>query len=139
MLERLQATPSFLPLSIFDIGTICAAKYLENGQWRRPKILSHSEEGTEVLCIDYGNITITNETRTLPFINVPPLSKCCAMKKPNSINSWPLDACKIFEELAVGGKAMFQFEILDDISNLLSVKLSFNGKNVADILVPLYF
>lgn len=32
-----------------------------------------------------------------------------------------------------------QFEILDDISNLLSVKLSFNGKNVADILVPLYF
>ncbi|XP_076476295.1 protein tudor [Bombus vancouverensis nearcticus] len=138
MLERLQAAPSFLPLSIFDIGTICAAKYLENGQWRRAKILSHSEEGTTVLCIDYGNITITNETRTLPadIINVPPLSKCCALKKPNSINSWPLDACTIFEELAAGGKTMFQCEILDDTSNLLSVKLSFDGKNITDILVP---
>lgn len=138
MLKRLEAAPSFLPLSIFDIGTICAAKYLENGQWRRAKILSHSEEGTEVLCIDYGNITITNETRTLPadIIDVPPLSKCCALKKPNSIDSWPLDACKIFEELAAGGKTMFQSEILDDTSNLLSVKLSFNGKNIVDILVP---
>ncbi|XP_033178847.1 maternal protein tudor isoform X2 [Bombus impatiens] len=138
MLERLQAAPSFLPLSIFDIGTICAAKYLENGQWRRAKILSHSKEGTEVLCIDYGDITITNETRTLPadIINVPPLSKCCALKKPNSINSWPLDARAIFEELTAGGKTMFQCEILDDTSNLLSVKLSFDGKNITDILVP---
>ncbi|XP_071861857.1 protein tudor isoform X2 [Bombus fervidus] len=138
MLERLQAAPSFLPLSIFEIGTICAAKYLENGQWRRAKIFSHSEEGTEVLCIDYGNITITNETRMLPadIINIPPLSKCCALQKPNSINSWPLDACKIFEELAAGGKTMFQFEILDETSNIFSVKLSFNGKNITDILVP---
>lgn len=136
--ERLQAALSFPPLSIFDIGTICVAKCLENGQWRRAKILSHSEEGIKVLCIDYGNITITNEARTLPadVINVPPLSRCCALKKPNSINSWPLDACKIFEELAAGGKTMFQFEILDDTSNLPSVKLSFNGKNIADILVP---
>ncbi|XP_043597513.1 maternal protein tudor-like isoform X1 [Bombus pyrosoma] len=138
MLEKLQAAPSFLLLSIFDIGTICAARYLENGQWRRAKILSHSEKGTEVLCIDYGNIMITNETRMLPadIINIPPLSKCCSLQKPNSINSWPLDACKIFEELAAGGKTMFQFEILDDISNRPSVKLSFNGKNIADILVP---
>ncbi|XP_050584863.1 maternal protein tudor isoform X2 [Bombus affinis] len=138
ILERLQAAPSFLPLSIFDIGTICAAKCLKSGQWHRAKILSHSGKGTEVLCIDYGNITITNETRMLPadVISIPPLSKCCGLRKPNNINSWPLDACKIFEELAADGKTMFQFEILDDISNLSNVKLSFNGKNIVDILIP---
>ncbi|XP_060822618.1 maternal protein tudor-like isoform X2 [Bombus pascuorum] len=137
MLERLQAAPSFLPLSIFEIGTICAAKYLENGQWRRAKIFSHSVRGTEVLCIDYGNITITNETRMLPadIINIPPLSKCCALQKPNNINSWPLNAREIFEKLAAGGKTMFQFEILDKTSNIFSVKLSSKGKNIANILV----
>lgn len=137
MLERLQAAPNFLLLSTFDIGTICAAKYLENGQWRRARILSHSEKGIEVLCIDYGNIMITNETRMLPvdIINIPPLSKCCALKKPNNINSWPLDACETFVALAADGATTFQFEILDDTGNLPSVKLIFNGNDVVDMLM----
>ncbi|XP_017761897.1 PREDICTED: maternal protein tudor [Eufriesea mexicana] len=138
MLDRLQAAPSFLPLSTFEIGIICAANYLGDGQWYRAKILSHSENGTEVLYIDYGNTAITNETRMLPvdIINIPPLSKRCALKKPDTINCWSADACKTFEDLAACGETMFQFEILDDTSDPVYVKLSFNGSDVIDILIP---
>lgn len=136
MFERLEAAPSFLPLSTFEIGTICAANYSEDGQWYRAQILSHSEEGTEVLYIDYGNTEITNETRMLPtdIINIPPLAKCCALQKPSSIIFWPSSACKLFKELATE-ETMFQFEILDDTSYPVYVKLSLNGKDVVDILM----
>ncbi|KAF3429302.1 hypothetical protein E2986_02688 [Frieseomelitta varia] len=135
MFEKLEAAPSFLPLSTFEIGTICAAKYSEDGQWYRAQILSHSEEGTKVLYIDYGNTEITNETRILPtdIINIPPLAKCCALQKPDNIIFWPSGACKLFKELATE-ETMFQFEILDN-RYPVCVKLNLNGRDVVDILM----
>ncbi|CAK9800681.1 Maternal protein tudor [Anthophora plagiata] len=137
MAERLQAAPSFLPLSTSEIDTICVAKYSEDDQWYRAKILSHSKHGTEVLYIDYGNTGITSDLRMLPvdIINIPPLSKCCSLQKPDTISSWSSDACKVFKELAADGDTMFQFEILDNTSTPMYVKLSFNGENVVDTLV----
>lgn len=83
MIDRLKTASTFLPLNTFEIGTICAANYSEDNQWYRAKILSHSENGTEVLYIDYGNTAITNETRMLPvdIINIPPLAKRCTLQK----------------------------------------------------------
>nr|XP_034196257.1 maternal protein tudor-like isoform X2 [Osmia lignaria]XP_034196258.1 maternal protein tudor-like isoform X2 [Osmia lignaria] len=136
MTDRLQAAPSFLPLNTFETGTICAAKYSEDEQWYRAKILSHSENGTEVLFIDYGNVEVTNETRVLPvdIINIPPLAKHCAMQKPNSISEWSQEMRKTFEELAADGETTFQFEILDDTNDPMHVKLSLEGTNVVDII-----
>ncbi|CAL7945702.1 unnamed protein product [Xylocopa violacea] len=138
MLDRLQAAPTFVPLNTSEVGTICAANYSEDGQWYRAKILSKSEHGTEVLYIDYGNTAVTNEIRMLPvdIINIAPLAKHCALKKPDTIDCWPSEACKTFEELAADGETMFQFEILDDTTDPIYVKLSYNGRNVVDILVP---
>ncbi|XP_061943074.1 maternal protein tudor isoform X1 [Apis cerana] len=138
MIDRLKAASTFLPLNTFEIGTICAANYSEDNQWYRAKILSHSENGTEVLYIDYGNTAITNETRMLPvdIINIPPLAKRCTLQKPDIINFWPLDAYKTFENLAASGETMFQFEILDNTSDPVCIKLIYNEKNIVDILVP---
>ncbi|XP_076177543.1 protein tudor isoform X2 [Ptiloglossa arizonensis] len=138
MLDRLQAAPSFSPLNTFEAGTICAAKCRNDEQWYRAKILSHSENSIEVQYIDYGITQITNDVRMLPvhIINIPALSKRCALQKPDIINSWPSEACKMFEELAEEGKTEFQFEILNDVIDPFSVKLSLNGKNVVDILIP---
>ncbi|XP_043252574.1 tudor domain-containing 6-like isoform X2 [Colletes gigas] len=139
MLDRLKAASSFHPLNTIEIGAIHAAKYLEDGLWYRAKILSHSENSTEVFYIDYGNTAITNELRMLPvdIINIPPLAKRCALQKPDNLNSWPSDACKIFEELSADGKTEFQFEIINDAVDPISVKLSLDKKNIVDILVPL--
>ncbi|XP_076634241.1 protein tudor isoform X2 [Colletes latitarsis] len=139
MLDRLKAASSFHPLNTIEVGTIHAAKYLEDGLWYRAKILSHSENSTEVFYIDYGNTAITNELRMLPvdIINIPALAKRCALQKPDNLNSWPSDACKIFEELSADGKTEFQFEIINDAVDPISVKLSLDKKNIVDILVPL--
>ncbi|XP_015430080.1 PREDICTED: maternal protein tudor [Dufourea novaeangliae] len=139
MLERLQAAPSFLPLNTFEVGTICAAKFLDDGNWYRAKILSHSGDSITVQYIDYGNTAVTNEARLLPvdIINIPALSKCCALQKPKTVSSWPPEAHKTLEELSGEGETMFQFEILDDSSEPICVKLSLNGNNVIDMLVPL--
>ncbi|KOC69222.1 Maternal protein tudor [Habropoda laboriosa] len=136
MSERLQAAPSFLPLSTFEIDTICVAKYSVNNQWCRAKILSHSEHGTEVLYIDYGHTGITNEVRMLPvdIINIPPLSKRCALQKPDTINNWSSDVCRKFESLSANGKTMFQFEILDDTNDPIYVQLNYLGKNIVDTI-----
>ncbi|XP_012147140.2 protein tudor isoform X1 [Megachile rotundata] len=138
MADRLQAAHSFLPLNTFETGTICAAQFSEDNQWYRAKILSHSENGTEVLYIDFGNKDITNEVRVLPvdIINIPPLSKHCALQKLNTISDWPPEVCKTFEELVANGETMFQFEILDDTNDPIYVKLTLNGTNIIDLLVP---
>ncbi|XP_076220717.1 protein tudor isoform X2 [Nomia melanderi] len=138
MLKRLQAAPSFLPLNTIEVGTICAAKFPDDGNWYRAKILSHSGDSVTVNYIDYGNTVVTNEVRMLPvdIINIPALSKCCALQKPETIKSWPPEAYKKLEELSGEGETMFQFEVLDDSCDPICVKLSLNGNNVIDILVP---
>ncbi|XP_076658151.1 protein tudor isoform X2 [Halictus rubicundus] len=137
MLNKLEAAQDFLPLNKFEDGTLCAAKF-PNGAWYRAKIFSHSGDSATAFFIDYGSTTVTNEFRMLPadIINIPALSRCCALKKPETITSWPLEALKMFEELSDYGEAMFQLEILDDSCDPIYVKLSFNGNNVVDILIP---
>ncbi|XP_026673866.1 uncharacterized protein LOC108630430 isoform X2 [Ceratina calcarata] len=138
MSDRLQAAPTFLPLNAPEIGTICAAIFLEDGMWYRAKIISQSEDATQVLYIDYGNIAITNEIRMLPvdIISISPLAKHCALKMPDIVDDWPSEACKKFEELAAGGETVFEFEILDNSNDPAYVKLIYNGRNVIDILIP---
>ncbi|XP_076380024.1 protein tudor isoform X1 [Megalopta genalis] len=137
MLDRMRTAYDFLPLNTIKDNIICAAKFPDDGEWYRAKILSHSGDSITVRYIDNGNTAVTNEVRMLPadIVNIPALSKCCALSKPKTINSWPLEAHKMFEELSNEGKTIFQLEILDDSCDPINVKLSLNGKNVIDILV----
>lgn len=135
MSDRLRDAESFLALNSLDVGTVCAARYPEDGYWYRARIVAHCEEGTEVLYMDYGNSAITEELRMLPedIVNIPTLSKRCALEKPNDIVTWSEQACDKFKELAAEGATMFQFETLDE-NDPMHVRLSLNGTNVIDLL-----
>ncbi|XP_018353793.1 PREDICTED: maternal protein tudor-like isoform X3 [Trachymyrmex septentrionalis] len=134
MSDRLRDAESFLALNNLDVGMVCAARYPEDGYWYRAKIVGHCEEGTEVLYMDYGNSAITEELRVLPedIVNIPILSKLCALEKPNNIE-WSEKACDKFKELAAEGATMFQFEILDE-DDPMHVRLYLNGTNVIGLL-----
>lgn len=135
MSDRLRDAQSFLTLTTFDIGTVCAALYPEDQYWYRAKIVARCEEGTEVLYMDYGNSAITEELRVLPqdIVDIPTLSKRCALEKPQHITVWSEKACDKFKELAAEGATMFQFETLDE-SDPMHVRLSLNGTNVIELL-----
>ncbi|KAG5320463.1 TUD protein, partial [Pseudoatta argentina] len=135
MSDRLRDAESFLTLNNLDVGMVCAARYPEDGYWYRAKIVRHCEEGTEVLYMDYGNSTVTEELRVLPedIVNIPILSKLCALEKPNNIVEWSEKACDKFKELAAEGATMFQFESLDE-DDPMHIRLCLNGTNVIDLL-----
>ncbi|XP_012059363.1 PREDICTED: maternal protein tudor-like [Atta cephalotes] len=135
MSDRLRDAESFLTLNNLDVGMVCAARYPEDGYWYRAKIVGHCEEGTEVLYMDYGNSAVTEELRVLPedIVNIPILSKLCALEKPNNIVEWSEKACDKFKELAAEGATMFQFESLDG-DDPMHVRLCLNGTNVIDLL-----
>ncbi|XP_011690886.1 PREDICTED: maternal protein tudor isoform X2 [Wasmannia auropunctata] len=135
MSDRLRDAESFLVLNSFDVGTVCAARYPEDGYWYRAKIIARCKESMEVLYMDYGNSAVTEELRVLPedIVNIPILSKRCALEKPSSVVAWSEKACDKFKELAAEGATMFQFEILDE-NDPMHVRLSLNGTNVIDLL-----
>lgn len=135
MSDHLRDAESFLMLNSLDVGTVCAARYPEDGYWYRAKIIARCEEGTEVLYMDYGNSAVTEELRVLPedIVNIPILSKRCTLEKPDSIITWSEQACDKFKELAAEGATMFQFETLDE-NDPMHVRLNLNGTNVIDLL-----
>ncbi|XP_028046299.1 maternal protein tudor isoform X2 [Monomorium pharaonis] len=134
MSDRLRDAESFLTLNNLDVGTVCAARYPEDGYWYRATIVTRCEEGTEVLYMDYGNSAVTEELRVLPedIVNIPTLSKRCTLGKPDDI-TWSKKACDKFKELAAEGATMFQFETLDK-DDPMHVRLSLDGTNVVDLL-----
>lgn len=136
MSDRLQNAESFLTLSDLNVGTVCAARYPEDGYWYRAKIVACHENGTEVLYLDYGNSAVTEELRILPedIVNIPVLSKRCTLEKPSNIAAWSEEACDKFRELAAEGATMFEFETLDE-GDPIRVQLNLNGKNVVDLLL----
>lgn len=139
MSDRLRDAESFLALNNLDIGTICAARYPEDGYWYRAKIIARYETGAEVLYMDYGNSAVTEELRILPedIVNIPILSKRCTLEKPSHIATWSEEACNKFKELAAEGATMFQFENLDE-NDPMHVRLNLNGTSVVDLLLATF-
>ncbi|KAL4702431.1 hypothetical protein ACJJTC_003056 [Scirpophaga incertulas] len=119
-------------------GVLCAAKYPEDDAWYRAQVIVDGSEGTEVLFMDYGNASITNELRSLPdeLKIKPALSRKCALQKPRDIKSWSRKSEERFNELAAEGATIFnvQFIASGDIS---IVELYFEGKSVTEELVGL--
>lgn len=138
MASRLVDAQSLLPLNTFEKGTICAAKFPEDGEWYRAKIIAHDETGTNVLYFDYGSSALTTELRILPedVANIPSLATRCALALPEDVESWSKEACDKFVELVADGVTMFQFEILGTEDPSM-ISLQIDGKDVVEILRPL--
>lgn len=135
---HLAAAESFMTLENVEEGAICAAKFPEDEQWYRARVLSHGDAGTEVLYIDYGNSAITTELRVLPedIVSIPALSTCCSLRMPDDVESWSQEACEKFFELVEDGATMFQYRILDQREQT-HISLSLNGKDIVETLAPL--
>ena len=136
MAKYLKDAASLTPVKNFDVGRICAAKFFDDGEWYRGKILSHSAASTEVFYVDFGNTTATKELRVLPHnvVNIQYLATQYSLRKPADIDEWSKEACKKFEELVDDGRTMFQYKILD--SENKEVQLIYKGTDVVEILTP---
>lgn len=116
---------------------ICAAFFPEDDNWYRAKILSKSNGGYEVLYIDYGNTSITNQIRELPLniSEVPFLAKKCSLRLPGD-KSWSEEAEAKFSEIAASGETVFSVE-LKEPGEHVTVDLFVDEKNILDELEPL--
>ncbi|XP_043284054.1 tudor domain-containing 6 isoform X2 [Venturia canescens] len=138
MVDHLVAAESFLPLDKIEEGIICAAKFPEDDQWYRAKILSHGDAGTEVFYIDYGNSAVTSELRVLPkdIVEKPALSTGCSLQMPEDVDTWSEEACQKFFELVNEGITMFEYEVLEDKKPAI-VRLSIDGTDIVEMMSPL--
>lgn len=136
--EQLAGAENFDPITEIEEEVICAAKFPDDDNWYRAKIIIHGSDGTEVLFMDYGNASLTDELRNLPekLKNMPALSRKCALQKPANIKSWSKAAELKFSELAAEGATVFHisFVATGDIS---IVELYLDNKSITEQLIPL--
>ncbi|OXU22838.1 hypothetical protein TSAR_002680 [Trichomalopsis sarcophagae] len=144
MIDQLVNAENYDSIKEIKEGRIVAAKFDEDEQWYRSKILYHSETGTEVFYIDYGNSAVAksdSSLRELPgeLAQIPPLSVQCSLKLPDGLESWSRNACEKFCDLAADGVTEFKFEILDEnnqksTNQPLIISLIYKDQDVAEIL-----
>ncbi|XP_065214372.1 maternal protein tudor-like [Planococcus citri] len=116
------------------VGTLYAAKFLDDGVWYRAKAISSKE----VLFIDFGNTSVVEEVRELSedVAMIPFLAKHCAFKSPPGLDEWPQVATERFNELTCNGDAVFAMDIVEE-GNPAFVQLIDNGLSVIDELYTL--
>ncbi|XP_033209193.1 maternal protein tudor isoform X2 [Belonocnema kinseyi] len=119
-------------------GLICAAKFPDDEQWYRAKVISHNENSTLVLFIDYGNTSVTNQIRAFPedLLSLAPFARRCSLQLPNHAQEWPEDAFDQFCQLAGDGIVPFFLDVLEEneiqVVNLICGKESIAGKLVPE-------
>ncbi|XP_020289417.1 maternal protein tudor isoform X3 [Pseudomyrmex gracilis] len=135
MADRFLVADMFSKVTEAEEGLLCVAKYPEDDQWYRARIVSHNEDGTQVIYIDYGNSSISTDIRAIPedLAVIPPLSRKCCLELPPQIKEWSEQACEEFVKLAADGATIFHLEILKEQETSV-IKLTIDGQNVADIL-----
>lgn len=135
MADRFLVADMFPKVTEAKEGLLCVAKYPEDDQWYRARIISHNENGTQVIYIDYGNSSISTDIRTIPedLAVIPPLSRKCCLELPSQIKEWSEEACEEFVKLAADGATIFHLEILKE-QEISVIKLTIDDQNVADIL-----
>lgn len=126
----------FEELSDVIEGNICTALYDEDDQWYRASILHHLPDKTEVLFVDYGNVSFTTKLRELPqdIANLPYLSTRCSLQLPAGIDEWTVEANQRFHELAAMGATVFTVHLIS-LGERATVDLLINGKSICDELV----
>ncbi|XP_066589234.1 maternal protein tudor [Prorops nasuta] len=138
MSDRFMVAEMFPKLEQIEVGKLCVAKYPEDDNWYRAKIVSILDGQIEVLYIDYGNSAISTELREIPsdLADTAPLSRKCCLRKPEGIQMWSDEACKEFFKLAAAGVTVFLLDVIQD-GDISLVELTLPEGNVAVILANL--
>ena len=136
MSDRLAAIEKFSALDSFEVGTLCVAKFPEDGEWYRAKILSHGEAGTEVNYIDYGNSAVTSEIGRMPedIAEIPALSRKCSLALPEGVEKWSMEAEIEFVKLVGDFEKNFLMDIVGENGDVTLVRLNFDDKDIAESL-----
>ncbi|XP_072754733.1 protein tudor isoform X2 [Anoplolepis gracilipes] len=139
MADRFIVADMFPKIDDVKEDLLCVAKYPEDEQWYRARVISHDNNGdTRVIYIDYGNSAVSTEIRAIPedLANISPLSRKCCLQLPPQIKEWSQQAREEFVRLAADGATIFLLDVLKDQETSL-VKLTLDGQNVTDILASM--
>lgn len=129
MITNLEKASEFEPCSP-NIGSVCAALYVEDDTWYRASILAEDSTGFSVKFIDYGNTAISTAIKELPhhLKEIPPLALHCALPLPDGTSGWSEAACDQFQDLLV---EQFEVELLSSEEPFVANLMTRAGLNVA--------
>ncbi|XP_015114623.1 maternal protein tudor isoform X2 [Diachasma alloeum] len=116
-------------------GALCVAKFPEDQNWYRARIISHGDTGTNVIYIDYGNSAVSTEIRQIPedLAAIPPLSRKCCLPLPEGVEQWSEKACEEFSRMADDGATIFILEVVEE-GETSKVKLILEEKDISEEL-----
>ena len=134
--EKLVEADNYSAVQVEE-GLICAAKFPDDDQWYRAKVLSKDENITVVQFIDYGNSSVSTEIRALPedLLSIAPFAKRCSLQLPSHAEEWPQDAFDKFCNLSGDGNVTFFLDIIEE-NEALVVNLFCDKENIAEKLIP---
>lgn len=117
-------------------GLLCVAKFPDDEQWYRSQIISHNENETQVLFIDYGNSSVCTEIRALPedLAAVEPLAKKCSLKLPSPNDEWSQNAFDEFCNISEDGNVALFLDVIEDNETAI-VNLFLGKENIAQKLI----
>ncbi|KAI4503981.1 hypothetical protein M0802_000452 [Mischocyttarus mexicanus] len=135
MSDRFMVADMFPKVDEITENLLCVAKYPDDDQWYRARVISHNNGEIEVLYIDYGNSAVSTEIRAIPkdLVKIAPLSRKCCLALPEDIKEWSEEACQEFIKLAADGATIFLLDVLKEQETSL-VRLTLDDTNVADLL-----
>ncbi|KAK0158458.1 hypothetical protein PV328_009458 [Microctonus aethiopoides] len=138
LVDRFLVADMFSKVDDIKEGLLCVAKYPDDMCWYRARVISHDDNGTNVIYIDYGNSAVSTEIRAIPedVAAIPPLSRKCCLPLPTNIEKWSDDACQEFCAMADDGATIFLLDILEE-GETSTVKLTFDDKDIGEELVKL--
>lgn len=97
------------------VGQICSAQF-EDGQFYRARILDIIPETKryQVEFLDYGNVCVTTEIRTLnsKIADLPYLRKHCQLQMPNDVHEWSEQAEQKFHAISNDGATAFKVHLM---------------------------
>ncbi|KAI5717744.1 hypothetical protein M8J77_010530 [Diaphorina citri] len=119
------------PLGSVNTGDLLAAKFTDDEQWYRARVLN-AEGHTRVLFIDYGNTAVASEFRALPdpLRTTPPTARRCTLA-----GSYSKAANEKFVELSLGGDTVYRCEFVgESVEGVCPVCLYIGEEKVTDLL-----
>lgn len=119
------------PLGSVNTGDLLAAKFTDDEQWYRARVLN-AEGQTRVLFIDYGNTAVASEFRALPdpLRTTPPTARRCTLA-----GSYSKAANEKFVELSLGGDTVYRCEFVgESVEGVCPVCLYIGEEKVTDLL-----
>lgn len=127
-----------LPMEDYKEGSMCAAMYPEDSEWYRAVIDYHSNVGTGVKFIDFGNDCFVQKVCAISdeIAAIPSMAKKVCIKKPPMVCEYSVEAEEKFQEIAALGHTIMDVKMISP-GEFATVELKIEGKNINEMLIPL--